>query len=364
MAKKNSPADTKTVDFEITASAIAKAVVEGDMVNLRLIFAPFSPARPNSTEHFDMPKYEYLLPDEHMLDKADYKSCLAAIRRVDVKAHILSELDARRPPQLPWDVVLQLADNAVRKGKYSIAAQAYELLRIRGHMQQEFLAQADAALDDGNIEKGVRGYLIATGLAYDYAAFPEPLPLTPDFQTRALLLHAEYPNTPQECIGMRDPEEIIRTALNYLLLDGEIAVRLESRPVPLRLDFLKEYIQQRDPLWSQFLERYEQASIALRQFADRLSRAQGQQTLADQIKDQQGDDPRAIPALLLGREIENGEWWQYLKELACEHPAAAFFVARQAIGDIEILVPRHATGSPVALALGIPEPVSQQGKPA
>ena len=65
------------------------------------------------------------------------------------------------------------------------------------------------------------------------------------------------------------------------------------------------------------------------------------------------NDAARIPALLLGYGLEDGEWWQYLKELVHKHPAAALVVARQALGDFEILVPRYAADSPVAQALGL-----------
>jgi hypothetical protein len=348
---------TKTVDFEVTAEALAKAMCEGDIVNFRLLFAPFSPARADSTQTFDMPKYEYLLPDPEMHDQRRFKECLAEVRRVEIKAHVLKELEANRPPQLPSELLLMLADNAVRTGKYSSAAQAYESLRVRARMQRAFLEQADAALDAGDASKAVRGYLIAAGLAYDYAAFPEPLPVVPDFQTRALMLHAEYPERLEDCLGMRETKVLLQTALIYLLLDPEAAARLDARPEEVRLAFLKELVHQRDPNWSGFLARYAEASELTRAFSARLRGRQEALTLADELEQQSTDaeDPRRIPAALLGHEIENGEWWQYLKELAYEHPAAVLFVARQAVGDLEMLIPRHAADSPIAQLLGLPQ---------
>lgn len=350
---RNSSASAGKVDFADTAAALAKAVREGDIVNFRLLFLPLSPARESSTESFDMPKYAYLLPDEEMERDPAFQKCLEMVQQPEVKEHILQELSANRPAQLPSGLLLELADNGVRFAKYTAAAQAYEMLRIRSRIQREFFEQADAALDKGDVATGVRGYIIATGLAYDYAAFPEPKPVTPDYQTRALLMHAEYPQNPHAVIGMWDTQPLLRAGLAYLLLDTEAAARLDKRPLDVLVQFLAMLVRSKDPKWDGFIERYKQTEDMVRDFANRFADKQRKAELSDEIANQLGEDPRHIPAALLGRTIEPGEWWQYLKELACEHPAGALFVARQMVGDAEILVPRHNPESPVAKALGL-----------
>ena len=348
----------KAVDFEQVIDALAKAVCEGDIVNFRVLFSPFSPARESSTESFDMPKYAYLLPDDETVSERRFAAARALVKRPQTVSEIRRELEANRPPQLPWELVLELGDNAVRLRKYSSAAQAYELLRVRARMQREFLDQADAALDAGDVRRGVVGYIIGTGLGYDYAAFPEPLPMTPDFQTRAFMLHAEYPAKPEDCIGLREPKALLQTALSYLLLDPEAAARLDTRPMEMRLEFLKELVRERDPEWDAFLERFCEANAAAQDLAERLRQIHAASALAEEINAHMAsadelNDAARIPALLLGYGLEDGEWWQYLKELVHKHPAAALVVARQALGDFEILVPRYAADSPVAQALGL-----------
>lgn len=340
------------VDFGAVADALAKAVYEGDVVNFRFLFAPFSPARQASNERFDMPKYAYLAAEDAMRREGRYCEALEKANEPAIREFVQRELDANRPPQLPSELLLMLADNAVRQEKYTSAAQAYELLRIRGRMQQMFLEHANAAFDRGDVGTAVRGYVVSTGLAYDYAAFPEPLPAIPDFQTRALLLHADYPDSPEASIGMAETGALLQAAFEYLL-SPEAASSLAGRPVEARLQFLGELVRQRDPEWPAFLERYARALQLVAQFGDRLTVPAGGLSLAEEIERELGDDPRKIPATLLGWTIEAGEWWQYLKELAYEHPAAALFVARQAVGDLEILVPRHRPDSAVALALGM-----------
>jgi len=352
----NGRATDKKVNPDLVAKAIAKAILDGDIVNFRLLFRPFSPARPDTTERFETEKYAYLLPDRESESRSDFQAALDLVRRPSTWAHIQKELEANRPAQLPSELLIPLGDNAIRAGKYTSAAQAYELLRIRRRMQEEYFRQAEQALDEGDIPKSVYGYRIATGMGYNYAAFPEPLPVVPEFQTRALMLHGDYPEDPMATIGMRAPDVFMRMALSYLLLDAEAGARLEERPMEVRVAFLKELVLQQDPEWTAFVARYREAVTLVQQFGERLlqaGRAGKTGSLADEIEAQRRDDPRRIPAHLLGRSIENGEWWQYLKDLAYTHPAAALFVARQAIGDLEILVPRCAANSPAVQALGL-----------
>ena len=359
--KRQGAPEEEHVDMELAAQAFAKAVHDGDIVNLRFLFGPFSPARSSSPEQFETEKYAYLLPEDEQAQTREFRAALDRVRSRDVWAHIENELTMTRPPQLPSELVLMLADNAVRQGKFTSAAQAYELLRIRGRMQELLLEEADACLDHGDIKRAVRGYVLASGLEYDYAAFPEPLPKTPDYQMRALVLHGDYPERPEDCLALQETSSFLQTALGYLLLSNDIAARLEDRPVEARTAFLKELVEDRDPAWRDYVHRYREALSLKREFAERIDRAVAArkeedattQDLAGEIDEMLGAEPGRIPAVLLGREIEDGAWWQYMKELAFLHPAGILFVSRQFIGDEEIIVPLYPDDSPVVKALGL-----------
>jgi hypothetical protein len=341
------------VDPETLARALASAVASGDIVNLRLLFMSFSPARTSSGENFGDEKYAYLFHGE----SADaFDEALALVKAPENWDHCMRELEAKRPPQLPGQLVLKLADNALRLEKLGAAAQAYELLRMRRSMQDAVLDEADRALNSGDIEAGVTGYLLGAGLAYDYAAFPEPLPMVPDYPTKALILHATYPRTPEESVALQPDEQRVGTALDYLLYDGESAGRLHGRGMDARLAFLDALVRRIDPAWEAFLSRFEETCRLMAQFGDRAQRAGADsetESLADEVQEQRLPEPAQLMETLLGRRIENGAWWQYLKELASQHPAAVLFVARQLVGEDEVLVPRLLGGSQVSRQLGL-----------
>lgn len=348
----------KHVNPDDTAKAIAYAVAQGDIVNFRTLFLPFSPARASSTESFDDEKYGYLLPEPAEEGEKAFSEALAAVRAPLTWAHIQSELEQRRPAQLPSDLLILLADNALRLGKPTAASQAYELVRVRRRMQEEAFAAADAKLDAGDVAAAVRGYRIAAGLSYDYSAFPEPLPGIPRYQTRALMLHGVYPRRPEDSIGLQPLETFLPMALSFLLGDAEAAGRLEGRDRETLTAFLQELIAQIDPEWDAFVARYREACDLAREFGERLNkviteRGARQLSLQEEIDAQMGEDPASISVRLLGRAIEGGEWWQYTKELAAAHPASILFIARQIVGEREIVVPRLRGDSPVVQRLGL-----------
>jgi hypothetical protein len=343
------------VTDDAIAACLAKAVAEGDIVNFRYMFSANAPLRDASPELLDSEKYAYL-----RLDGAEpprYAEARALVRAPETWAQIRKQLEKKGPPQLPAKPLLELADNAVRLEKYHAAAQAYELLRVRRRMQELYFEQGDAALDAGEVERAVRAYVIATGLDYDYAAFPEPMPTAPNYQSRALMLHAVYPQRPEQAVALQPPQTHLRIALEYLLLP-EAAGRLSERPFEQGLEFLEVLVRQRDPRWDEFRARFRAACELATACADRLARDASQQqaaSLADELADmQQEHRPAEIPAALLGREIDKGEWWQYVKELAYEHPPAVLFVSRQRISkDTEILMPRYVGGSQLVQRLGL-----------
>jgi hypothetical protein len=350
------PVRQETID-----KAVAKAVANGDIVNLRQIFGPISPLRSDSPEDIYSPKYAYMLPaDQEEESERHFTEALRIAQRTAIQTHIHAQLEKKGPAQLPSELLVPLADNAIRLSKFGSAAQTYELLRIRQRMQDTFYDQADTALDEGNISKAVRGYLVATRLDYDYAAFPEPLPASPRHHNQALILHAEYPTRLENSVPLQATEQFLTTALGYLLLDAQAAARLESRPQNLRVQFLVELVRQLDPAWDAFAARYGEACGIVRSFGERFQKQANEQEGAEsaleaEIEQQQQDtDPRQISARLLGRSIENGEWWQYLKELAYQHPAAALFVSRQLVSqDLEIIMPRYRSDSEIVRQLGL-----------
>lgn len=355
MAKK-AAVQQKIVDMELVAKSLAKAVSDGDIVNFRLLFSSFSPARVDSSEEFSTPKYLYLLPDAECEASADFQQALELVRDEGVWKHVCAELSEQRPAQLPYELMLKLADHAVRQNKLTNASQAYELLRVRRRMQDLFYDAGEAALGSGDYSRAVQAYRTASGLAYDYAAFPDPMPLVPNYHTEALKLHGVYPRTPEDCVAAQEEDVHCRVALEFLLPDA--APRLVESSVEVQREFLKHLIEAIDPEWPSFVARYREACAMAESMAKRLSEPQSEesgngQALREEFEAQVREEAGDLSACLLGRTIEEGTWWQYLKDLAYSHPAAILFIARQRNEKDEVLMPRTRHGSKLPVVLGL-----------
>lgn len=359
MAGTNIPS-TKGVEQEIIDLALAKAIADGDIVNFRFLFLPYSPLREDSTEDIESIKYSYLLPTEEEEQSSLFKSALELVSRKDIREHIQKELHKKGPAQLPSDLLLALADNAVRHEKFTSASQAYELLRIRHRMQELYFAQGEKELTKNNICNAVRAYRIASALEYDYSAFPEPLPAVPRYHDQALILHAEYKTVWSECIGNLPPENFLKTAFNYLFLFPEHASRITNKPIEVQIPFLVELIHQIDPQWKEFIQRVNQIVPLIQDLYQEL-KARVERIADGHLWEDEWDEGLntekylEISEQLLGRELNQKDWWAYLKELAYEHPPSALFVSRQMIGkEQEIILPRYNSDNPIMMQLNLP----------
>lgn len=359
MAGKNLPS-VKVVEQEMIDLALAKTITDGDIVNFRFLFLPYSPLREDSTEDIESIKYSYLLPTEEEEKNPLFKEALELVSRKDIREHVQKELHKKGPAQLPSDLLLKLADNAVRHEKFTSASQAYELLRIRRRMQDLFFEQGEKELTKKNISLAVRAYRIASALEYDYSAFPEPLPAVPRYHDQALILHAEYKNKWIECIGHMPLESFLKIGFNYLFLLPEHAGKITAKPIEMQIPFLVELIRQTDPQWEKFIQHIKEVIPLMEELYQEIKTriehiADGHLWEDEWDEGLNTEKYLEISEQLLGRKLNQKDWWAYLRELSYEHPPSALFIARQMIGkEQEIIIPRYNSDNPVIQQLELP----------
>ncbi len=348
----------KQIDYALLDKCLAHAIAEGDYVNLRFLFLPASPFRADSPEDIAAPKYAYLLPEDEAEPR--YRAALDKVRHPETARYLRAQLAKSGPPQLPWELILQLADNAVLLGKYTAASQAYELLRIRRRMQDAFREQGDAALKAGRVSDAVQGFVIASGLDYDYAAFPEPLPTVPNYQERALALHGQYPASPGAALALQPDAALIKTALNYLLLDSEGLRGFDAHEAEHLPELAAGLVRCFDTDWNGFADCFARAHEITSTHAALLDTINSYAPDALGVLFESVLDEEQIAALkeaqslLLNRDNSDLEWWQCLQSLCYRHPGAALFVRRQRLSAAdEILIPLCRDDSHFARCLGL-----------
>lgn len=349
----------KVIDFTMLDRCLAFAIATGDSVNLRFLFMPASPFRQDSSEEINQSKYAYLIPDE---ESAEMAEALKLVEQPEISRQVRAQLSKKGPPQLPWELLQALADQALRLGKYTVASQAYELLRIRRRMQEIFLDHADAALDGGAFYEAAQSYKIAAGLQYDYAAFPEALPSVLNYQENALSLHRNYPQTPEEG-AQSDDSALCRSILHFLMQGAEFLQRLDGHDPKVVLQLTVEVIRCLDPGWEAFVSAFQESLVIVAPFAKQFERInsytqEALEVLLEEIfTDEQKETLRGLASLFAPGAPEGEEWWLTMRTLAYHHPGAVLFVRRQRLSATEeILIPGVVADSELARLLGLVSP--------
>ncbi|MGC8846486.1 MAG: hypothetical protein ACP5QY_11625, partial [Candidatus Hydrogenedens sp.] len=206
----------------------------------------------------------------------------------------------------------------------------------------------------------VRAYRIASALEYDYSAFPEPLPAVPRYHDQALILHAEYKNKWSECIGNMPMESFLRVGFNYLFLLPEHAGKITTKPIEIQIPFLIELVRQIDTKWEEFIQNIKEVIPLMEELYQEIKIRIGRIADGHLWEDEWDEGLNTekyleIPERLLGRTLNQKDWWAYLRELCYEHPPSALFIARQMIGkEQEIIIPRYDSDNPIIQQLGLP----------
>lgn len=346
----------KVIDDSLLDRCLAAAIATGDIVNLRFLFMPASPFRVDSSEDISQSKYAYLLPEE---ENKEMEEALQLVQQPEISRQVRAQLEKKGPPQLPWQLLQSLADQALRCGKYTAASQAYELLRTRRRMQEIFLDQADAALDRGAFYEAAQGYTLASGLQYDYAAFPEALPAVLNYQEKALSFHGSYPLTTED-EATTDDKVLCRSSLQFLMQGAEFLQRLDVREEKELVQFTAEVIRCLDPEWDSFVSAFHE-SLALVEKYEPLFKhinsytQEALEVLLEEIfTDEEKEELRRIAPLFAPGAPEGEEWWLTMRTLAYHHPGAVLFVRRQRLSATEeILIPECSRDSELARLLGL-----------
>ncbi|RJP20406.1 MAG: hypothetical protein C4520_11550 [Candidatus Abyssobacteria bacterium SURF_5] len=311
---------------ELKKLVIAHALTAGNTYAFHELFSSlkeFAPVGDDSqVNKILMQHVAYLLPDQATMDCAEFKSALDLIEKQDLEG------DA-----IPGTLLEETAKNAVIRGKFAYAEDAYRLLGIKKEMVALYSQRGEQFLREGKTSHAAMSFLVASSLDQ---------PVGPNFQYLGPQLHSTCLRQPKTCVTILPIEELIDAGIQYLLAHDALSQRLLS---------LASLEQKRAILG--VLAQYRDEDIHL--LVENLRKAAD---LFSAIRDGKPDDYSPIGPLLLNRPTGTDEAWQYLRELSYEHPLAALCVCIRRIKEKTKLVPILREGKSLIEFLLPPEMLS------
>lgn len=298
-------------------------------------------------------RFSYLIPDDGSL-KINTVADEKVLQRKQTVNEMYSEalafltdeiIDAE---SLSDQILMQIAQNALRFKKFSFASKAYDELGKKEQVISDYIKEGDSLLGEDKIQQAVENYLITTKLAYDYKQT-----FGPNFQQRGLQLHADCISHPTNCItASTDIQTITDEGIEYLLNNHQIAEKLRQQPLPVKKSLLKVLAQLQDSNYPAFVENYKAAVQKLKETTqdyeegkisddfrtEEVQEAEEQHKsggLSDEglemikqkklLEDNWGK-VLDVQQTLLGRAIAEDNFLQYIRELLWEHPVSALVV--------------------------------------
>ncbi len=232
-----------------------------------------------------------------------------------------SELMAQALP-LPEKYLEELGERALEIGNYSTAHSAFAVNNKMEKRVNEFIVRGVELLQSKDVRSsssdddksgGTIQEKVGQSVTSFYQAIKLKNPLGNQFQYLSAQLHAESIRKYFKFVELGLLKEIIEFDIEYLVDDKAIANRIVENldNAKVRKLFLKNLSQ-----------NFSMGSDNFRNFVDRY------QAAVTLLKEAQNDeDLSKLQKVLLGRRTGDNQYYQYLKELAIEHPISSLLTA-------------------------------------
>jgi len=232
----------------------------------------------------------------------------------------------KNPVPLPDDYLIDLAERALEFGHFSTANSALEVIDKLDKKVNEFIVKGTELLQSRDVKEDMPADDVQVNEVFHktvreaavqfYQAVRLKNPLGNQFQYLGPHFHLkdhESFRKYMKYVELNLLKEIIEFAISYLTDDQAIAVRIinQLHSGKTRKLFLKYFAEQFSVTGSDyedFISRFKQA--------------------ADSLKSAKEDkDFMQLQKILLGRNTGNNEYYQFIRELAVEHPISPILVA-------------------------------------
>jgi hypothetical protein len=231
---------------------------------------------------------------------------------------------------VPATILEETAKEAIACGKFAYAEDAYRLLGIKKEMVALYAQTAEQFLRNGKPKHAAISLFVAASIDD---------PIGPHYQYLGPELHAECRTRPQQCVTALSADPLLDAAIRFLLPHEQFVDRIESLIKPEHKKQIVGALAASRDLDLPGLVSNLRAAVA------ELSR----------VENGTPDDYGSIMPALLGRAIESGEAWQYLKDFCFEHPLGALCVCIKIVRYTPVLVPVIRDGASIVELLLPPE---------
>ncbi|MBI5115183.1 hypothetical protein HZA56_01805 [Candidatus Poribacteria bacterium] len=307
---------------ELKKLVIANAIATGNTYAFHDLFSCLkesSGASENETLRLLTEKLAYMAPDETTLESPKFKAALE-----------LTEKHGTKDNSLPALLLEETAKEAVARGKFAYAEDAYKLLGIKNEMVALYAQAGEQFLREDKPKQAATAFFVAASI--DQSVGPHYQYLGPELHSRCAI-------EPKKCVTEMPIEAITEQGIRFLLAHDTLAQQLMMRAAPgQRPRILATLAACRDIDISETIKNLHESVSALLK-----------------IENGKPDDYSAIGPILLGRPTSSGQSWQYLKELCFEHPIASLCVCMRPVRNTFVLVPAIREGKSLIDLLLPPE---------
>jgi hypothetical protein len=319
-------ADIRTV-AELKKLVAANAVATGNSFAFHDLFSRLHEfpeiGDDSGVDHALLDRVAHLLPRAEAAESDGFRAALKLVEKHQLKND-----------SVPAALLEQTAKEALERGKFAYAEDAYKLLGIKKEMVALYAQTGEQLLRDNKPAQAAIAFFVAASIEQ---------PIGPHFQYLGPELHSGCMAEPQRCVTRLSVQELVDVGIDFLLANETLAQKITTQAIPEQ-------------------KRHVLASLAVcrdMNLAECVSNLRAAVAALPETDSGKADVYSSVGPTLLGRTTGTGEAWQYFREFCFEHPMGSLCVCLKMVRNARVLVPAVRDGKPLIDLLLPPEFLSR-----
>ena len=264
-------------------------------------------------------RLSHFLPREETTGSDGFRAAMELVEKHQIKSNTV-----------PAALLEETAKEALERGKFAYAEDAYKLLGIKKEIVALYAQTGEQFLREDNPRHASLSFFVAASIDQ---------PVGPHFQYLGPELHARCMAEPERCVTEFSILEVVETGIGFLLANEALEQKIAAQAQPEQ-------------------KRLILAGLAACRDTDLSELVGNLRAAVATLSEIDAGDPAAYSSIgptLLGRTTGTGEPWQYLREFCFEHPLGSICVCLKSIRNTPVFVPAIRDGKPLIDSLLPPE---------